>query len=162
MSNLSYSFFNSPIGTLKIGCNSDFLISIDFLNNHEEEKSILTEIQIEVHNQLEKYFLKTLVDFTVPLAPVGTAFQIEVWELLKKIPYGQTKSYLDIARELNNEKVIRAVGMANGQNPIPIVIPCHRVIGSDGSLTGYSGGLDKKVFLLQLEGSLANNQMSLF
>ena len=103
--------------------------------------------------QLEAYFAGELTAFDLPLAPVGTPFQLRVWSALLTIPYGQTWSYAELAREVGSAS--RPVGLANGKNPIALVIPCHRVIGSDGSLTGYGGGLDRKRFLLELEGSAA-------
>jgi methylated-DNA-[protein]-cysteine S-methyltransferase len=101
--------------------------------------------------QLQAYFGGTLTEFDLPLAPAGTEFQRRVWAGLRAIPYGQTVSYGDLARRLGRPAASRAVGLANGKNPISIVVPCHRVIGSDGSLTGYGGGLDRKRFLLALE-----------
>jgi methylated-DNA-[protein]-cysteine S-methyltransferase len=108
----------------------------------------------EVTAQLEAYFAGDLKEFTVPLAPSGTPFQLAVWTELTKIPYGSTVSYGDIARALGKRPVAsRAVGLANGANPISVIVPCHRVIGSDGSLTGYGGGLERKELLLRLEGA---------
>ena len=104
--------------------------------------------------QLVAYFNGTLKAFDLPLSPAGTEFQQRVWNELLAIPFGQTHSYLDLANKLGDEKVIRAAASANGKNPIPIIIPCHRIIGSDGSLTGYSGGLEKNRWLLQHEGAL--------
>ncbi|MBI3132688.1 MAG: methylated-DNA--[protein]-cysteine S-methyltransferase [Acidobacteria bacterium] len=104
--------------------------------------------------QMEAYWGGNLRTFTVPLAPEGTEFQMRVWDELLKIPYGQTISYLDLARRLGDEKATRAVAAANGANPIAILVPCHRVVGSDGTLTGYAGGKDKKAFLLNLERGL--------
>ena len=110
----------------------------------------------EVASQLEAYFAGDLKEFTVPLAPSGTPFQMAVWTELTKIPYGSTVSYGDIARALGKRLVAsRAVGLANGSNPISVIVPCHRVIGSDGSLTGYGGGLERKELLLRLEGAVA-------
>jgi methylated-DNA-[protein]-cysteine S-methyltransferase len=105
----------------------------------------------ETIRQLEAYFTGELERFTLPLAPHGTPFQMEVWRRLCDIPYGQTISYGELARRIGNPKASRAVGLANGSNPIPIVIPCHRVIGSNGKLTGYGGGLPIKEKLLALE-----------
>ena len=101
--------------------------------------------------QLSAYFAGQLTDFDLPLAPAGTEFQRRVWDALRQIPYGQTWSYGELARQIGSPAASRAVGLANGKNPIALVIPCHRVIGSDGSLTGYGGGLDRKRFLLGLE-----------
>lgn len=107
-----------------------------------------------LRTQLEAYFKGNLRTFNVPLAPEGTDFQIRVWKELQHIPYGKTLSYLELSRRLGDEKAIRAVGRANGANPIAILIPCHRVIGVDGSLTGYAGGLERKRALLEREGVL--------
>ena len=104
--------------------------------------------------QLASYFAGTLRDFNIPMEASGTDFQMRVWKELQRIPYGQAISYLELAKRLGDEKCIRAAARANGANPISILIPCHRVIGSDGSLTGYGGGLDMKEHLLKLEGVL--------
>lgn len=101
--------------------------------------------------ELAAYFAGDLREFTVPLAPKGTPFQQKVWAALREIPYGETRSYKEIAAMVGNEKACRAVGMANNRNPLPIFIPCHRVVGADGELVGYAGGLDVKTFLLELE-----------
>jgi methylated-DNA-[protein]-cysteine S-methyltransferase len=105
--------------------------------------------------QLADYFAGRLTEFDLPLAPAGTAFQRRVWAALQTIPYGQTWSYAQLAEKIGQATAVRAVGLANGRNPIALVIPCHRVIGSDGKLTGYGGGLDRKRFLLDLEASVA-------
>ncbi|MDH6280116.1 methylated-DNA--[protein]-cysteine S-methyltransferase [Prescottella agglutinans] len=105
----------------------------------------------EVTAQLGEYFAGDRTEFTMPLAPRGTEFQQRVWAALRTIPYGETWTYLELAEHLGNPAAIRAVAAANGRNPIGIIVPCHRVIGSDGSLTGYAGGLEKKRFLLDLE-----------
>lgn len=105
----------------------------------------------EAGKQLREYFDGTRRDFDLPLAPAGTAFMQKVWKALQGIPYGETRSYKEIAAAAGNVKACRAVGMANNRNPISIFIPCHRVIGANGDLVGYGGGLDKKVFLLELE-----------
>lgn len=105
--------------------------------------------------QLGEYFGGERTEFDLPLAPVGTQFQAQVWGALRRIPYGRTASYADIARGIGHPTASRAVGMANGSNPISIIVPCHRVIGTDGKLTGYAGGVERKRFLLQLEGVTA-------
>jgi O-6-methylguanine DNA methyltransferase len=104
--------------------------------------------------QLSEYFAGARETFTVPLRPAGTPFQLSVWRALEEIPYGDTRTYRDIARSIGRPTATRAVGAANGQNPLPIFVPCHRVIGSNGSLTGFGGGLDVKLALLRLEGVL--------
>lgn len=115
------------------------------------EKEVRTEILMIASLQLEEYFAGKRKKFDLPLHLRGTQFQNQVWNELKKIPYGETRSYGDIARRLKNEKAVRAVGAANGRNPISIIIPCHRVIGKNGTLTGFAGGLDMKKKLLDLE-----------
>jgi len=107
-------------------------------------------------DQLAAYFAGQLTEFDLPLAPAGTLFQRTVWAALQQIPYGETWSYGQLASKVGNPAAVRAVGLANGRNPIAVVVPCHRVIGADGSLTGYGGGLDRKRFLLDLEASSVN------
>lgn len=107
-------------------------------------------------HQLDEYFAKKRTSFDLPLKLAGTPFQLKVWNSLLEIPYGETRSYKDIAIMINNPLSCRAIGMANHNNPIAIVVPCHRVIGSNHKLVGYGGGLDKKIFLLELENSLQN------
>jgi methylated-DNA-[protein]-cysteine S-methyltransferase len=150
-------FYQSPIGLLVLGEEDDFLTRVSF---HEEittpyimEKTPLLE---EIERQLTEYFQGEKIAFSLPLNPKGTAFQKKVWQALQTIPYGATASYGEIARQIGNAKAARAVGMANNKNPIAIIIPCHRVIGSSGKLVGYGGGMDKKVFLLELEGKKEN------
>ncbi len=113
-----------------------------------------TPLLLEARRQLEEYFAGLRAAFSLPLAPEGTDFQKAVWRELENIPYGETRTYGQIARALGNPKASRAVGMANHKNPVAIMIPCHRVIGADGSLTGYAGGLDIKETLLRLEGAI--------
>lgn len=105
-----------------------------------------------VRDQLGEYFAGERTGFDLPLAPLGTPFQQQVWKALRRIPYGRTASYGDIARGIGHPSASRAVGLANGRNPISIIVPCHRVIGTDGRLTGYAGGVERKRFLLELEG----------
>jgi methylated-DNA-[protein]-cysteine S-methyltransferase len=116
----------------------------------------------EAVRQLEEYFAGERTEFTLPLAPVGDAFRQRVWALLREIPYGQTRSYGQLARVLGDVNLSQAVGRANGRNPISIIVPCHRVIGADGSLVGYAGGLDRKRFLLSLEEPPAEEAHRLF
>ena len=103
-------------------------------------------------DQLEAYFAGSLRTFDLPLAPAGTPFQLRVWEALRRIPFGETVSYAELARRIGTPDAVRAVGAANGRNPLPIIVPCHRVIGADGSLTGFGGGLERKRWLLEHEG----------
>ena len=113
-----------------------------------------TALLKEVKAQLDAYFAGKLKDFSLPIAPAGTDFQLKVWEVLQTIPYGETITYGQLAERVGNAKASRAVGMANSRNPLPIIIPCHRVIGANRKLTGYTGGLDIKIKLLNLEGGL--------
>jgi methylated-DNA-[protein]-cysteine S-methyltransferase len=108
-------------------------------------------------DQLAAYFAGRLTEFSLPLAPAGTPFQRRVWAGLQEIPYGDTRSYRQLAEKIGNPAAVRAVGLANGRNPVAIVIPCHRVIGADGSLTGYGGGLERKRYLLELEARTAGS-----
>ena len=107
-----------------------------------------------VAEQLAEYFAGGRTEFTVPLALRGTEFQLRVWELLRQIPYGETRSYAELSLALGNPAAVRALAAANGRNPVSILVPCHRVIGSDGALVGYAGGLERKRFLLELEGAI--------
>jgi methylated-DNA-[protein]-cysteine S-methyltransferase len=109
--------------------------------------------------QLLEYFAGSRMTFDLPLAPAGSGFELSVWELLRAIPAGQTASYGELARKLGDPTLARAVGRANGQNPLPIVVPCHRVIGADGSLVGFGGGLERKRWLLEHEGALARSAL---
>ncbi len=113
-----------------------------------------TALLKEAKAQLDAYFAGKLKDFSLPIAPAGTNFQLKVWKVLQTIPYGETITYGQLAERVGNAKASRAVGMANSRNPLPIIIPCHRVIGANHKLTGYTGGLDIKIKLLNLEGGL--------
>lgn len=125
------------------------LTRLDFDVPSQPEEA--TPLLLEACRQLREYFAGERKAFALPLAPAGTAFQKKVWAALREIPWGETRSYGDIARAIGKPTASRAVGMANGRNPLPVFIPCHRVIGTNGSITGYSGGLEKKRFLLRLE-----------
>lgn len=141
---------NSPSGALILEEKNGCIARLEFgLCPEEGEK---TPVLCEAVRQLEAYFRGTLREFDLPLAPEGTEFQLAVWRVLREIPYGQTRSYKEIAASIGREKACRAVGMANNRNPISIIVPCHRVIGADGSLVGYGGGLEVKKYLLRLEG----------
>ena len=123
----------------------------------EGERNDANPVIGEARRQLEAYFAGKLKEFDLPLDLQGTAFQVRVWRELERIPYGQTRSYMQVAANLGAEKAVRAVGAANGANPIPIVVPCHRVIGASGKLVGYGGGLPLKKRLLTLEGALSGS-----
>lgn len=152
---------NTPIGILILEGDKTGLRSVKFSSKTEigESKEIPLELKDAVL-QLQEYFDKKRKSFDLKLSPAGTDFQKRVWKELEKIEYGKTKNYQEIANLLGNPKVIRAAASANGKNPIAIIIPCHRVIGSDGSLTGYAGGLERKKYLLEHENVL--RQQSLF
>lgn len=139
---------NSPIGVLKLVSDELSLKMIEFDADYMEVKTHIPEILFLGKKQLEDYFLGNRQLFDLPIAPDGTDFQHRVWNNVVDVKYGFTKSYLEIARASGSEKSSRAVGMANARNPLPIVIPCHRIIGNNGKLTGYAGGLERKKWLL--------------
>ena len=154
---MNYQYLNSPVGRLRLVSDGASLIAIEFENQQNsirEGAERVDAVLTACHDQLKEYFAGTRRRFDIPLAPSGTAFQKSVWQALSGIPYGQLRSYRDIAEILNKSRAVRAVGAANGRNRLPIVVPCHRVIGSDGSLTGFAGGLDAKRALLKLEGAI--------
>lgn len=144
-------YFSSPIGFLCICDNSEAVTSIYVLKSENFEQNSPSPIGLEASRQLQEYFQGKRTDFSFPIAPKGTEFQKKVWAALLKIPYGQTKTYGETAREIGNPKAVRAVGNACNKNPILIAIPCHRVLGANKRLTGYAAGLDKKEFLLSME-----------
>jgi methylated-DNA-[protein]-cysteine S-methyltransferase len=150
--NLYCLFYQSPLGCLKIAANETGITCVWFVEvpDGPDRPDVLTR---ETQRQLQAYFDKKLRRFDLPLSLRGTDFQQQVWTALTGISFGKTRSYMDIARRLGDEKAIRAVGRANGENPVGIIVPCHRVIGSDGSLTGYAGGIWRKKWLLQHEGA---------
>lgn len=158
LSEIKTCFLNSALGWIKISGNANTIATISFVD--EPTTGDESEILNECMSQLSAFFAGKLDQFNLPLSPSGTDFQKKVWQELQSIEFGTTISYLDLALRLGDKNLCRAVGAANGKNPIAIVIPCHRVIGNDGALTGYAGGLDKKESLLRFEGALA--QLSLF
>jgi len=141
----------SPIGPLVLAGDQGALRFIHFHGQQDDSWIPDRAPFVDVIEQLKAYFAGKLTDFEIPLAPAGTPFQQSVWRALLTIPYGQTTTYGAIAKQIDNPTAIRAVGAANGANPIPIIIPCHRVIGSNGKLTGFGGGLPTKELLLKLE-----------
>jgi methylated-DNA-[protein]-cysteine S-methyltransferase len=151
--------FDSPVGELLLTADGDALTGLYMdVRRGRLEPGPRRELPLfaEAEAQLGAYFAGELVDFDLPLAPRGSPFQLEVWEALRGIPYGETISYRELALRVGRPGAARAVGAANGRNPIGIVVPCHRVIGSNGTLTGYAGGIDRKRRLLELEsGKLA-------
>jgi methylated-DNA-[protein]-cysteine S-methyltransferase len=153
-----YTCLDTPIGSIRMTSDGTSLTGI-YLEGDRPGRATLADIQrrddappfVRAKEQLSAYFRGELTQFDLPLAPEGTTFQRKVWEELRRIPYGRTVSYGEVARRLGRPNACRAVGLANRRNPIPIVVPCHRVIGADGSLTGYGGGLACKRTLLDLE-----------
>ena len=165
---IAFRNVDSPVGPLLLAASEDALVAIEFRQNRHPVKrnadwqqgdnAMLRETQ----RQLQSYFDGQVRRFDLPLAPDGTPFQQQVWATLAQIPYGMTWSYGELAQHLGKPAAVRAVGAANGRNPIPIVLPCHRVIGADGSLTGFGGGLPTKAFLLRHEGALLDSEGDLF
>ena len=160
--------YKSPVGEMILGSYNNTLCIANWKNGKTKERiekklakaldteyiDASSEVIVEAMKQLDTYFLGKRKEFDVPLLMVGTAFQKSVWEALLQIPYGETASYLEQAKRIGNEKAVRAVASANGANAISIFIPCHRIIGSNGTLTGYAGGLKTKAKLLELESAI--------
>jgi len=164
---IGYELYATAFGDVAIAADADGLLALTF---HRDERPArigadwqrgATAVTDAAARQLQEYFAGARRDFDLPLAPRGTEFQRRVWEALLQIPYGETRSYREQAAMLGNLKAIRAVARANGANPIAVIVPCHRVIGADGSLTGYAGGLDLKARLLTLEGARFAQQAEL-
>jgi methylated-DNA-[protein]-cysteine S-methyltransferase len=153
-------YYKSPVGELAIESEDEQIVSTEFLRTSRQEE-VSTPVIRQCVLELEEYFHAGRKFFNVPLLIRGTEFQKKVWTALLDIPFGQTRTYSDIANCVGDLKSVRAVGLANGQNPFPVIVPCHRVIGKDGSLVGYGGGLDKKQWLLQHEGVMTR-QMDMF
>lgn len=156
---LATATLDTPIGRLRLAATDAGLAMVVFPNQKEiafpkREGSAAAQKHLAAGlKALDRYFEGKLRDFSsIKLAPSGTAFQMHVWDALARIPFGETRSYADVAREIGNPKGMRAVGLANGRNPIPVIVPCHRVIGANGSLTGFGGGLPTKKWLLEFEG----------
>ena len=157
--------YNSPLGKIRLTEKNCFLIKVDFVDNvlrsdvrFEDIKSPVSNIFRKVCMQLDDYFSGDLRVFDLSLKMHGTDFQRLAWSELLRIPYGETRSYLQQAKAINYPNAVRAIGNANSKNPIPIIIPCHRVIGANGSLTGYAGGIDRKAQLLDLENNFMDAQ----
>ncbi|RDK88585.1 methylated-DNA--[protein]-cysteine S-methyltransferase [Marinirhabdus gelatinilytica] len=150
---------NTPLGPLFIEGSRDGISSISFVDTPISETIEVPPVLQQAVIQLNEYFNKQRREFSLQLAPKGTVFQQKVWKKLQDIPYGKTTSYQEMANQLGDPKVIRAAASANGKNPIAIVVPCHRVIGSDGSLTGYAGGLHRKKWLLEHESPIKQGKL---
>jgi methylated-DNA-[protein]-cysteine S-methyltransferase len=153
--------YHSPVGLITITENNGLIEAVSF-----KEQTIVSNDHSPVIDkcllQLDEYFAGSRKEFDLPLGQKGTEFQMRVWNALMTIPYGKTTSYLALSKQLGDVKAIRAVGTANGRNNLAIIVPCHRVIGSDSSLTGYAGGLWRKKWLLEHEGKYANGLQTLF
>lgn len=172
MPRIEMARLDSPVGVLGVFARDGVLVALDFDDGDNARKTMARRFpEAEVMKAARAGFLAPLRRYfdgdlhaidAIAADPGGTAFQSRVWKALRRIPAGRTLSYGELARRLGEPKAMRAVGLANGQNPIAIVIPCHRVIGADGSLTGYGGGLERKRWLLRHEGGLAAEQRPLF
>src|SRR5262245_57851416 len=157
---LFYKEMKSPVGKLKLVASSKALVAVLWEQERPNRVKLGTlnldpqhPILIEAERQISEYFAGERTEFDLPLQPEGTEFQKKVWRALREIPFGKTKSYLDLARAIGSPDASRAVGAANGKNPLSIIVPCHRVVGADGALTGFAGGLETKAALLALEAS---------
>ncbi len=146
-----YSYFESPIGFVEIIADKNYLRAVKFIDELPEEKKKGNKITISARKQLKEYFNGKRKTFELPFEFKGTEFQNEVWKALTKIPFGSVVTYQDIAKLTGNEKAVRAVGSANSKNPIPIIVPCHRVIAKNGKLSGYAGGVERKEWLIEHE-----------
>jgi methylated-DNA-[protein]-cysteine S-methyltransferase len=151
MTIFSKAYFESPLGYIEVSASEKEIISLNFIESTEAIPEKENDIIKQCIKELDAYFKGTLNIFTIPISMKGTAFQNNVWNELLNIPYGETISYAELSRRIKNPLAIRAVGTANGCNPLSIVVPCHRVIGSNGKLIGYSGGLWRKKWLLDHE-----------
>lgn len=168
---IQFSFFHSPIGVIEIKATDENIIGVCFASTEKGNRPevALSEIKTTDHpliaactTQLREYFAGQSTQFDLPVQQDGTDFQQKVWAALTTIPYGRTINYLKLSKIIGNVKAIRAVGTANGNNSISIIVPCHRVIGSNGDLTGYSGDLWRKKWLIEHEGKYANGVQTLF
>ena len=157
---MDVAYYKTPIGIAKIMGNKDGIISVSVMDDEIALTTEIPESLKECVSQLDAYFQKKRKNFDVKLNPQGTDFQKKVWMELQKIPFAKTITYLEQSKKMKSVKAIRAIASANGRNPIWIIIPCHRVIGSDGSLTGYASGIWRKKWLLEHENP--TNQTSLF
>jgi methylated-DNA-[protein]-cysteine S-methyltransferase len=165
MQELYYTYYESPVGLLKIGGTDNFIAEISFIDNREQIAHGEPGVSDMIHyctEQLIEYFTGRRKVFDIPVHQEGTDFQQRVWSQLLSVPFGKTASYLDMAKKLGDPKCIRAAAAANGKNQIAIIVPCHRIIGSDKSLVGYSGGMWRKKWLLQHEFRVNNGIQTLF
>lgn len=156
--------YSSPLGTLLLQEEENQLTVVHFMDDEVDAVLSATDspVLLQTILQLDEYFAGRRKQFSLPLSPAGTAFQQKVWQQLIQIPFAETITYLHVAKRLGNVKSIRAAASANGKNPLAIIIPCHRVVGADGKLTGYAGGLHRKQWLLEHEAKAAGKKSSLF
>ena len=165
MTDLYYTYYQSPIGMLKIAGTEHYIAELSFIDKPEQVihgEPGISEVMHQCTEELIEFFSGKRKTFDIPVHQQGTLFQLKVWGELLQIPFGKTISYLELSRSIGDEKAVRAVAATNGRNKIGIIIPCHRVIGSDKSLTGYMGGLWRKKWLLQHEFKIANGVQTLF
>jgi methylated-DNA-[protein]-cysteine S-methyltransferase len=159
-----FSAMPTPLGKLGIFADAKAIYRVEFIDRvkacdlADSKIGKENDLTLMAKKQLEQYFCGETTEFNLPLAPQGTPFRQQTWQALQKIPYGEIRYYSQQAELMNNKKAVRAVGAANGANPIAIIIPCHRVIGKNGSLTGYAGGLDRKAWLLNFEQKEQQNK----
>jgi methylated-DNA-[protein]-cysteine S-methyltransferase len=156
----THTIIHSPLGAITLVARDGALAGLYFTEHTHRPDAVTFGARVDMgfeaaSEQLAEYFAGERTSFDLPLGPSGNAFQQRVWELLRRIPYGETRSYGQLATELGDPGLARAVGAANGQNPIGVIVPCHRVIGANGKLVGYAGGLERKRFLLDLEESVS-------
>ena len=155
-------YYHSPLGWIELKSHNEALYSLIFINEHaqsEDQPNVFFQACID---QLSAYFNGTLQNFNIPMSYSGTLFQIQIWDELKNVAYGETASYEELSNRINNPKAIRAVANANAQNKFHLLVPCHRIIGKNGSLTGYAGGLWRKQWLLDHEAKISGKRLSLF
>ena len=157
---MQFCTIETPLGQAKVTGDTNGITSVSISDTTEQLSEIIPENLLDCVTQLKAYFREERQNFDLKLNPNGTDFQKRVWQELQKIPYGKTCSYLELSKKLGNTNAIRAVANANGKNPLWIIVPCHRVIGSDGSLTGYAGGIWQKKWLLEHENPV--KQQTLF
>ena len=160
MNTVYYDFVSTPLGKMLLASDGDALVGVWFEGQRYEPRRDSSWVRrgnlpalVRAGAELSEYFAGARTEFTLPLAPAGTAFQREVWSAIAAIPFGETAAYSDLASRIGRPASIRAAGAATGRNPLSIIVPCHRVVGADGTLTGYAGGLDRKRALLALERS---------
>ncbi|MFA0567643.1 methylated-DNA--[protein]-cysteine S-methyltransferase [Vibrio gallaecicus] len=154
-----FTYYQSPLGQMTLQANDDGLLGAWFEVHTTQPEDLGTRddsfpVLLQTIRELSQYYSGEKVEFTVPIAAKGTEFQLSVWQALLAIPYGETWSYQQIADFIGNPKAVRAVGLANGKNPVSVIVPCHRVIGKNGKLTGYAGGVERKQKLLELEQAI--------